>query len=88
MALLVSFLTLSITFVSRPIGAIVFGHYGDKIGRKKSLVLSLMIMGISTFFIGLIPSYDTIGNAAPLILIFCASAVALPSAANGAGRRR
>lgn len=70
MALLVSFLTLSITFVSRPIGAIVFGHYGDKIGRKKSLVLSLMIMGISTFFIGLIPSYDTIGNAAPLILIF------------------
>ena len=64
MALLVSFLTLSITFVSRPIGAIVFGHYGDKIGRKKSLVLSLMIMGISTFFIGLIPSYDTIGNAA------------------------
>ncbi|MFD1804317.1 MFS transporter [Mixta tenebrionis] len=70
MALLVSFLTLSITFVSRPIGAIVFGHYGDKIGRKKSLVLSLMIMGISTFLIGLIPSYHAIGNAAPLILIF------------------
>ena len=70
MALLVSFLTRAITFVSRPIGAIVFGHYGDKIGRKKSLVLSLMIMGISTFFIGLIPSYNTIGNAAPLILIF------------------
>ena len=68
MALLVSFLTLSITFVSRPIGAIVFGHYGDKIGRKKSLVLSLMIMGISTFFIGLIPSYDTIGNAADTYL--------------------
>lgn len=70
MGLLVSFLTLSITFISRPIGAIVFGHYGDKIGRKKSLVLSMMIMGVSTFCIGLIPSYDTIGNAAPLILIF------------------
>lgn len=56
MGLIVSFLTLSITFVSRPIGAIVFGHYGDKIGRKKSLVLSLMIMGISTFCIGLAPS--------------------------------
>lgn len=70
MGLLVSFLTLSITFVSRPIGAIVFGHYGDKIGRKKSLVLSMMIMGVSTFCIGLIPSYETIGNAAPLILIF------------------
>lgn len=70
MALIVSFLTLSITFVSRPIGAIVFGHYGDKIGRKKSLVISLMIMGISTFCIGLIPSYDSIGNAAPLLLIF------------------
>jgi len=69
MGLLVSFLTLSITFVSRPIGAIVFGHYGDKIGRKKSLVLSMMIMGVSTFMIGLIPSYDSIGNAAPLILI-------------------
>ncbi|WP_413739299.1 MFS transporter [Sodalis sp. RH21] len=70
MGLIISFLTLSITFVSRPIGAIVFGHYGDKIGRKKSLVLSLMIMGISTFCIGLVPSYDSIGNAAPLLLIF------------------
>lgn len=70
MGLLVSFLTLSITFVSRPIGAIVFGHFGDKIGRKKSLVLSLMIMGVSTFLIGLIPGYKAIGNAAPLLLIF------------------
>jgi len=70
MGLIISFLTLSITFVSRPIGAIVFGHYGDKIGRKKSLVISLMIMGVSTFCIGLIPSYDSIGNAAPFLLIF------------------
>lgn len=70
MGLIVSLLTLSITFVSRPIGAIVFGHFGDKIGRKKSLVLSLMIMGGSTFCIGLVPTYDAIGNLAPLLLIF------------------
>ncbi|MDR3440462.1 MFS transporter [Telmatospirillum sp.] len=67
--LLAAYATLAITFVSRPIGAVVFGHYGDKLGRKKSLVLALMIMGLSTFFIGLLPTYETIGVWAPIGVI-------------------
>ncbi|PVZ05754.1 metabolite-proton symporter [Actinomycetospora cinnamomea] len=66
---LLSFGTFAIGFIARPLGGLVFGHYGDKIGRKKLLVVSLMMMGVSTFLIGLIPGYATIGVAAPLILI-------------------
>ncbi|MBW0104427.1 MFS transporter [Pseudonocardia sp. KRD291] len=61
--------TFAIGFVARPIGGLVFGHYGDKIGRKKLLVLSLLMMGVSTFLIGLLPGYATIGIAAPLLLV-------------------
>jgi metabolite-proton symporter len=68
-ATLASLGTFAVGFLARPIGGLVFGHYGDRIGRKKLLVLSLLMMGISTFAIGLIPSYATIGLAAPLILV-------------------
>lgn len=61
----------AVGFVMRPIGSVVLGHYGDKIGRKKIFVLSLIIMTFSTCLIGLIPSYKTIGISAPIILIFC-----------------
>jgi metabolite-proton symporter len=67
--LLVAYATLAIPFLTRPLGAIVFGHYGDKLGRKKMLILSLSIMGGSTFAMGLVPSFDTIGVAAPVIVI-------------------
>ncbi len=66
---LASLATFAIGFVARPIGGLVFGHYGDKIGRKKLLVISLLMMGVSTFAIGLLPSYATIGIAAPLLLV-------------------
>jgi MFS transporter, MHS family, shikimate and dehydroshikimate transport protein len=67
---IVSFLTIAITFFSRPLGAIFFGHFGDKIGRKKTLIISIVMMGLATFGIGLIPSYAVIGNLAPVLLVF------------------
>ena len=70
-ALLASFATFSIAFFARPLGAIVFGHYGDRVGRKTTLVAALLTMGISTVIIGLLPSYETIGVLAPLLLALC-----------------
>lgn len=67
---LLAFATYGVGFFARPVGGLVFGHYGDKIGRKKLLVLSLLLMGIGTFLIGLLPSYATIGIVAPLLLVF------------------
>lgn len=70
-ALLASFATFSIAFFARPLGAIVFGHYGDRIGRKTTLVAALLTMGISTVVIGLLPTYEQIGVLAPLLLALC-----------------
>ncbi|HZG88574.1 MAG TPA: MFS transporter [Pseudonocardia sp.] len=61
--------TFAIGFLARPLGGLVFGHYGDRIGRKKLLVISLVAMGVATFLIGLLPGYATIGVAAPLLLV-------------------
>ncbi len=68
---LYAFMTYALGFAARPLGGIVFGHFGDKVGRKKMLVASLLLMGIGTFAIGLLPTYAAIGIAAPLLLIFC-----------------
>lgn len=65
---LLSLGTFAIGFIARPIGGLVFGHFGDRIGRKKLLVISLILMGAATFAIGLLPGYATIGVAAPLLL--------------------
>jgi metabolite-proton symporter len=65
---LLSFLTYAIGFAARPIGAMVFGHFGDRVGRKKLLVLSLLMMGGATTLIGCVPSYASIGVAAPILL--------------------
>jgi metabolite-proton symporter len=70
-ALLASFATFSIAFFARPLGAIVFGHFGDKIGRKATLIAALLTMGISTVLIGLLPTYAQIGVAAPILLALC-----------------
>jgi metabolite-proton symporter len=65
---LLSFATYAIGFVARPLGGLVFGHFGDKVGRKKLLVLSLLLMGGSTFAMGLLPTYAAIGAGAPILL--------------------
>ena len=66
-----SLATFSIAFFARPIGSAVFGHYGDKIGRKATLVAALLTMGVSTVAIGFLPTYASIGIAAPLLLMVC-----------------
>src|SRR5919109_5685871 len=66
---LLAFSTYAVGFAARPIGGIVFGHFGDRVGRKSMLVLSLLIMGLATFAIGLLPSYASIGIAAPVVLV-------------------
>lgn len=66
---LLSYTTFAIGFVARPVGGIIFGHFGDRMGRKTILLLTLGIMGVSTFLIGALPGYATLGNAAPLLLL-------------------
>ena len=66
--LLYSFMTFGLAFFARPVGAIVFGHYGDRIGRKSTLVASLMLMGGSTLLIAFLPTYAMVGWVAPLLL--------------------
>ena len=68
-AILLTLLTFALGFITRPIGAFVFGHYGDRIGRKKMLLLTLLISGIATGLTGLIPGEKSIGFAAVAILI-------------------
>ncbi|MGW0535585.1 MFS transporter [Streptomyces sp. NPDC003032] len=65
---LLSFVTYAVGFAARPIGALVFGHFGDRLGRKKLLVYSLLMMGGATFLIGLLPTHATVGSAAPVLL--------------------
>jgi metabolite-proton symporter len=63
-----AFVTFGIAFVARPIGSFLFGHFGDRIGRKSTLVASLLVMGVSTMLIGFVPGYDMIGSLAPILL--------------------
>jgi metabolite-proton symporter len=70
-ATLASLATFGIAFVARPVGSAVFGHFGDRIGRKTTLVAALLTMGLSTVIIGLLPTYETIGLAAPALLALC-----------------
>jgi metabolite-proton symporter len=70
-AVLASLATFGIAFLARPIGSALFGHFGDRIGRKATLVAALLTMGVSTVIIGLLPTYETIGVAAPALLALC-----------------
>src|SRR5678815_1495545 len=63
-----AFAIYAVGFVARPIGAAIFGHYGDRIGRKATLIATLMLMGVATFAVGLVPSYDSIGIWGAVIL--------------------
>lgn len=68
-ALMLTYAIFAIGFLARPIGAALFGHFGDRFGRKKTLIVSILLMAIPTFLIGLLPTYHEIGLAAPLLLI-------------------
>jgi len=67
--LIISFSTFAVGFIARPLGGVVFGHFGDQVGRKRTLVIALMMMGVATTLIGLLPTYESIGIAAPLTLV-------------------
>ena len=64
-----AFGTFAVGFLARPVGGFFFGHFGDRVGRKKMLLLTLLIMGVGTAAIGLLPSYDAIGWWAPVLLV-------------------
>jgi MFS family permease len=66
---LLAYTTFAVGFVARPLGGVIFGHFGDRIGRKSMLILTLMIMGVATFLIGLVPTYAQIGIWAPILLL-------------------
>jgi MFS transporter, MHS family, shikimate and dehydroshikimate transport protein len=66
---ILSYTTFAVGFVARPLGGVVFGHYGDKIGRKAMLVTTILIMGVATFLVGLLPGYETVGVLAPILLV-------------------
>ncbi|MGC2048161.1 MAG: MFS transporter [Gallionella sp.] len=81
-----AFLTFGIAFLARPFGALLFGHFGDRIGRKTTLVASLLVMGVSTTLIGVLPGYDTVGWVAPalLCLLRCGQGIGLGGEWGGA----
>src|SRR6202030_1027003 len=66
---LLAYTTFAVGFVTRPLGGVIFGHFGDRIGRKSMLILTLMIMGVATFMIALVPAYSQIGVWAPISLL-------------------
>ena len=84
---LLSFMSFGLAFVARPVGAIAFGHFGDRLGRKSTLVASLLLMGVSTLLIAFLPTYAMVDGSPRSCCASCASARALGSAVNGAGPR-
>jgi metabolite-proton symporter len=70
-ATLAAFATLSVSYVARPVGGAIFGHFGDLAGRKRMLVLSVLLMGLGTLAVGVLPTYSMIGIAAPILLVIC-----------------
>ncbi|TWA49579.1 metabolite-proton symporter [Sinorhizobium medicae] len=68
-SMVLAYATFAVGFVARPLGGIVFGHFGDKLGRKQMLILTILIMGVATVLIGVLPTYEQIGVAAPILLL-------------------
>ncbi|MED7788121.1 MFS transporter [Francisella sp. 19X1-34] len=70
-SLLIAFSAYAVGYLARPLGGIIFGHFGDKYGRKKTFTISILIMALSTFIIGILPTYNHIGFIAPILLVLC-----------------
>lgn len=85
LATLLSFVTFAVSFLARPFGSLLFGHFGDKLGRKKTLVVALMMMGISTFVVGVLPGYDVLGPMAVVLLCICRACQGLGLAGEWSG---
>ena len=83
---MLAYTTALVGFIARPVAGVIFGHFGDRVGRKKMLILTLLIMGLGTFLIGLLPTYDTIGVGHRSFCWCCASRRAWASAASGAAQ--
>lgn len=71
LAQIMAFTTFAVSFLARPFGSMLFGHFGDKMGRKKTLVIALLTMGIATFLVGCLPGYEQVGGASIIILCVC-----------------
>ncbi|QEW00033.1 MHS family MFS transporter [Microbacterium caowuchunii] len=84
-ALVMSFATFGFAYIARPFGAVILGHFGDRIGRQKVLMFTLLLMGISTFIIGCLPTFEQIGWFAPILLVLCRLLQGLSAAGEQAG---
>ena len=84
-ALVLSLATFGVAYVARPVGALILGHFGDRLGRQKVLMFTLVLMGVSTFLIGCLPTFDTIGWFAPGLLVLCRLLQGLSAAGEQAG---
>ena len=85
LATLLAFVTFAVSFLARPFGSLLFGHFGDRIGRKKTLVVALMTMGISTFVVGLLPGFDVLGPLSVVLLCLCRACQGLGLAGEWSG---
>ncbi len=85
LATLLAFVTFSVSFLARPFGSLLFGHFGDRLGRKKTLVAALLMMGIATFCVGLLPGYDVLGPVSVLLLCVCRACQGLGLAGEWSG---
>ncbi|BDV30592.1 MFS transporter [Microbacterium terricola] len=84
-ALVMSFATFGFAYIARPVGAVILGHFGDRIGRQKVLMFTLVLMGVSTFIIGCLPGFEQIGWFAPALLVLCRLMQGLSAAGEQAG---